>query len=40
MCLNILLVCSRGQLGLGELEPEEAPVLIEALAGIKVCRRK
>lgn len=29
--------CRRGQLGLGELEPKEEPVLIEALAGIKVC---
>lgn len=28
----------RGQLGLGELESEEVPVLIEALAGIKVCQ--
>lgn len=26
----------RGQLGLGSLEPEDVPVLIEALAGIKV----
>lgn len=26
----------RGQLGLGELSSEEEPVLVEALAGIKV----
>lgn len=34
---NVLIICSRGQLGLGELESKEEPVLIEALAGIKVC---
>lgn len=33
----MLLICRRGQLGLGELEPKEEPMLIEALAGIKVC---
>lgn len=31
-----LIFCRRGQLGLGTLNIEEEPVLIEALAGIKV----
>lgn len=31
-----MCIYRRGQLGLGELESEEQPVLIEALAGIKV----
>lgn len=37
---NSCIVFRRGQLGLGSLESEEVPILIEALAGIKVSQSK
>lgn len=36
MCIFIHYFRRRGQLGLGALDPEEEPILIEALSGIKV----
>lgn len=33
---NLTFFCSRGQLGHGTLEDESEPVLIEALAGLKI----
>lgn len=35
-CFAILTIDRRGQLGLGTLDTEEEPVLVDALAGIKV----